>query len=83
MYIEAILDEREVALRTEYHKLIETGLADNPPTIPADRVDALTPTVVAIINRDDLCFNGTYRLDALEEILVRNEGKIFSHLPLG
>ena len=65
MHIEAVLNEGEVALWAEHYKLIQTGLADNPPTIPADRVDALTPTVVAIINRDDLCFNGTHRLDAL------------------
>ena len=65
MYIEVVLNERKIALRAEHYELIETGLADNPPTIPADRVDALTPTVVAIINRDDLCFNGTHRLDAL------------------
>ena len=83
MNIEAILNEGKIALRAKHHKLIETGLADNLPSIPAYRVDALTPTVVAIITRDDLCFNGTHRLDALEEILVRDEGKIFSHLPLG
>ena len=50
MNIKTILNEREVALRTKHHKLIETGLADNPPSIPADRVDALAPTVIAIIN---------------------------------
>ena len=83
MNIKAVLNEGEVALRAKHYKLIQTGLANNPPSIPADRVDALTPTVIAIINRDDLCFNGTHRLDALEEILVRDEGKIFSHLPLG
>ena len=65
MNIEAVLNEGEVALWAEHHKLIQTGLADNPPAIPADRVDALTPTVVAIINRDDLCFNRAHRLDAL------------------
>ena len=65
MNIKTILNEGEVALRAKHYKLIQTGLADNPPAIPADRVDALTPTVVAIINRDDLCFNGTHRLDAL------------------
>jgi hypothetical protein len=65
VYIKTILDEREVALWAKHYKLIQTGLADNPPTIPADRVYALTPTVIAIIDRDDLCFNGTHRLDAL------------------
>ena len=65
MNIEAVLNEGEVALRAKHHKLIQTGLSDNPPAIPAYRVDALTPAVIAIINRDDLCFNGTHRLDAL------------------
>ena len=65
MNIKAVLNEGEIALRAEHYELIETGLADNSPAIPADRVDALAPTVVAIINRDDLCFNGTHRLDAL------------------
>ena len=65
MNIKAVLNEREVALRAKHHKLIQTSLADNPSTIPADRVDALTPTVIAIINRDDLCFYRTHRLDAL------------------
>ena len=65
MNIKAVLNEGEIALRAKHHKLIQTGLADNPPTISAHRVDALTPTVVAIIDRDDLCFNGAHRLDAL------------------
>ena len=83
MIIKVVLNQCEVAFWAKHHKFIKARLSDNPPAIPADRVDTLTPTVVAIINRDDLCFNGTYRLDALEEILVRDEGKIFSHLPLG
>jgi len=74
VYIEVILNEREVALRTEYHKLIQTGLADNPPTIPANRVDTLTSTLVEIIRRDDLGFNRAYRLDPLEKLLVRGDG---------
>ena len=50
MHIEAILNEGKIALRAKHYKLIKTGLANNTPTIPADRVDALTPTVIAIIN---------------------------------
>ena len=65
MNIKAVLNECEVALWAKHHKLIQTSLADNLPTIPADRVDALTSTVVAIINGNDLCFNRAHRLDAL------------------
>ena len=67
-----VFNQREIALRTQDDKFIATDLADDFSTVPADGMFRLTPTVVRIKSRDDLCFNRTDTLGAFEKFIHRN-----------